>query len=528
MRQNRATIKPVAELSQRTKAVIYIRVSSKEQQEEGFSLDAQLKFLNEYAHAHNMEIVNIFMDVESAKSAGRTQFGQLVEFLKAQSVLSPGSNPCQTVLVEKTDRFYRNVEDLVTIRDLGVTVNLAKENVVMSPASKSHEKFSHGLNVLLAERFSNNLSEETQKGMTEKARQGIWPSQAPIGFSNVEGPNGKRIIVQDPVLAPLVRRMFQLYAIGIYSMKDLCKEATMVGLVTRKRGNKLSNSAMYDILNNPIYYGDFYWKGILYNGTHEPIISKELFDNVQKAMDKRSKCPTGRQKHDFTFQGLLTCGHCGCAVVAEIKKGKYIYYHCTGNKGKCPDKYAREEKIDVQFSESLNQLKIDDDVLDWIVSVMSESTAESKKQRESEVTAIAQQKQRLEDRLEKMYLDKLDGIISNEEYTRLSKKFRSDLTDLKFRMEPLAVEKDDCLDSGKRLLELAQKAASLYSAQVPTEKRKLLNLVHSNSSWAGGKLMPNYRKPFDMIVEINHEYQRKKATFPEKSDLIEIWRPYRL
>ena len=398
----------------------------------------------------------------------------------------------------------------------------------MSPASKSHEKFSHGLNVLLAERFSNNLSEETQKGMTEKARQGIWPSQAPIGFSNVEGPNGKRIIVQDPVLAPLVRRMFQLYAIGIYSMKDLCKEATMVGLVTRKRGNKLSNSAMYDILNNPIYYGDFYWKGILYNGTHEPIISKELFDNVQKAMDKRSKCPTGRQKHDFTFQGLLTCGHCGCAVVAEIKKGKYIYYHCTGNKGKCPDKYAREEKIDVQFSQSLNQLEIDDDVLDWIVSVMSESTAESKKQRESEVTAIAQQKQRLEDRLEKMYLDKLDGIISNEEYTRLSKKFRSDLTDLKFRMEPLAVEKDDCLDSGKRLLELAQKAASLYSAQVPTEKRKLLNLVYSNSSWAGGELTPNYRKPFDMLAVSNQAYQRKKATFPEKSDLIEIWRPYRL
>ena len=199
---------------------------------------------------------------------------------------------------------------------------MAKENVVMSPTSKSHETFSHGLNVLLAERFSNNLSEETQKGMLEKARQGIWPSQAPIGFANVEGPNRKRIIVQDPVLAPLVRRLFELYATGMYSAKDLSKEAANIGLAHRKSGNKLAKSVVYDILNNPIYYGDFYWKKILYNGNHEPIISKELFDKVQKAMDTRSSCPTGRQTRNFIFQGMLTCGHCGCAVVAEIHKGK--------------------------------------------------------------------------------------------------------------------------------------------------------------------------------------------------------------
>lgn len=260
-----------------TPAVIYIRVSSKEQQEEGFSLDAQLKFLREYATSQNMAVNQVFMDVESAKSAGRTHFGELVKYLKEQSLL-PSPTRCQTVLVEKTDRFYRNVEDLVTIRDLGVTVNLAKENVVMSPTSKSHEKFSHGLNVLLAERFSNNLSEETQKGMMEKARQGIWPSQAPIGYSNVEGPSGKRIIVQDEVQAPLVRRMFELYTSGLHSTKDLCREASRIGLVHRKSGNSLTKSAMYDLLNNPIYYGDFRWKGMLYNGTHQPIITKELFD----------------------------------------------------------------------------------------------------------------------------------------------------------------------------------------------------------------------------------------------------------
>jgi DNA invertase Pin-like site-specific DNA recombinase len=479
----------------------------------------------DYAQKKNLEVIHTYMDVESAKSAGRTHFGHLVDFLKSQALLPSANNPCQTVLVEKTDRFYRNVEDLVTIRDLGVTVILAKENVTMSPASKSHEKFSHGLNVLLAERFSNNLSEETVKGMLEKAQQGIWPSQAPIGYLNVEGPSRKRIIVQDPLLAPLVRRMFELYATGLYSTKDLSAESAKIGLVHRKSGNKLSKAVMWDILNNPIYYGDYYWKGILYNGIHDPIISKELFDTVQKAFNKRSSCPTGRQKHDFMFQGMLTCGNCGCAIVAEIHKGKYIYYRCTHNQGKCPDKYAREEKIDVQFIESLNDIKIDDDVVAWIVSVMGKSTAADMKQREAEIAALTQQQQRLEDRLEKMYLDKLDGVISEEEFSRLSKKFRSDLTDLKFKMEKLSGEKAGSIDSSKRVLELAQKAASLYSAQIPAEKRKLLNLVHSNSTWAGEKLVPNYRKPFDMIAVYNKDYQRKKATFPEKNDLFEIWRP---
>jgi hypothetical protein len=91
------------------------------------------------------------------------------------------------------------------------------------------------------------------------------------------------------------------------------------------------------------------------------------------------------------------------------------------------------------------------------------------------------------------------------------------------RLEGLAEAKEVRIDEGKRLLELAQKAASLYSAQVPAEKRKLLNVVYSNPTWAAGELTPNSRKPFDMIAVSNGDYQRKKATFPEESDLLNFW-----
>ena len=104
--------------------------------------------------------------------------------------------------------------------------------------------------------------------------------------------------------------------------------------------------------------------------------------------------------------------------------------------------------------QSLNEIKIDDDVVAWIVSEMGASTAESMKQREAQSKALTQQKQRLEERLEKMYMDKLDQVISEEEFTRLSKKFRSELTDMKFNIVQLAGEMEVSINNGKRVLEL--------------------------------------------------------------------------
>jgi hypothetical protein len=150
---------------------------------------------------------------------------------------------------------------------------------------------------------------------------------------------------------------------------------------------------------------------------------------------------------------------------------------------------------------------------------------EARTQREAQVAALNIQKERFESRLERMYLDKLDGNLAEDEYIRMSNKFRSELSDIRCNLEKLQAPDEGRIDSKVRVLELAQSAASLYSAQVPEEKRKLLNLVCSNSTWASGELMANYNKPFDIIAVTNDEYKKEKATSPEKSDLIEIWRP---
>src|SRR5688572_26331280 len=127
----------------RRRAVIYARVSSKEQEKEGFSIPAQLKLLKEYADANGFAVMQEYIDVETAKQTGRAAFGEMVAYLKALPSV-------RVMLVEKTDRLYRNLKDWVTVDELDVEMHFPKEGVVLSRESRSSEKFMHGIKVLMA------------------------------------------------------------------------------------------------------------------------------------------------------------------------------------------------------------------------------------------------------------------------------------------------------------------------------------------------------------------------------------------
>src|SRR5712692_854605 len=123
-------------------AVIYARVSTRDQEREGYSIPAQRKLLRDYAEKHGFSILFEFIDVETAKTPGRTQFGEMVKFLE--------SNPDKrTILVEKTDRLYRNFRDYVTLEDLDVEIHLPKEGQVISKNAKSQVKLAHGIHLVM-------------------------------------------------------------------------------------------------------------------------------------------------------------------------------------------------------------------------------------------------------------------------------------------------------------------------------------------------------------------------------------------
>jgi site-specific DNA recombinase len=207
------------------KAVVYARVSSKEQEKEGFSIPAQLKLLKEYAAANGFLVAQEYVDVETAKQVGRAAFGEMIAYLKAHPSV-------RVMLVEKTDRLYRNLKDWVTVDELEVEIHFPKEGAVLSRNSRSAEKLMHGIKVLMAKNYIDNLSEEARKGMQEKAEQGIWPTVAPL----IVGSDGKKIIEPDPKSAPIISRLFEWYATGALSLKEAAQKSRAIGLVYRKSG----------------------------------------------------------------------------------------------------------------------------------------------------------------------------------------------------------------------------------------------------------------------------------------------------
>src|ERR1700738_1300483 len=213
----------------RRQAVVYARVSSKEQEKEGFSIPAQLKLLKEHAAANGLAVAQQYVDVETAKQTGRAAFGEMVGYLKSHPSV-------RVMLVEKTDRLYRTLKDWGTVDELNVEMHFPKEGVVLSRESRSSEKFMHGIKVLMAKNYIDNLSEEARKGMQEKAEQGIWPTKTPLGYRNIIGPDGKKIIAVDPAVAPIVAKLFDWYASGGISLKEAAKRAQAAGLVYAQSG----------------------------------------------------------------------------------------------------------------------------------------------------------------------------------------------------------------------------------------------------------------------------------------------------
>jgi len=410
----------------RRQAVIYARVSSKEQEKEGFSIQAQLKLLKEYAADNGFAIAQEYVDVETAKQTGRAAFGKMIAYLKAHPSI-------RVMLVEKTDRLYRNLKDWVTVDELSVEMHFPKEGMVLSRESRSSEKFMHGIKVLMAKNYIDNLSEEARKGMQEKAEQGIWPTKCPLGYRNITGPDGKKVIATDPAIAPLIAKLFEWYARGDISLKEAARKGQAAGLAYPKSGAKVPVSTVHTILRNRLYTGWFEWNGKLIQGQHEALVPVELWERVQDVIDGRFSNNTRRGRRDFAFSGLISCKQCGCAVVGEMKKQRYVYYHCTGyadkcqgNPASCRRKYAREEALEAQFTELLGRLKFDDEVLEWVRDALHASHADERQEHEEAIRRHQVERKRLQERINAMYVDKLDGVVDTAFFEKMSTQWRDE------------------------------------------------------------------------------------------------------
>jgi site-specific DNA recombinase len=473
------------------KVVMYARVSSKDQEREGFSIPAQQKLLREYAEQNGLTIAREFLDVETAKQTGRPGFGAMLEYLRSEP-------SCRTILVEKTDRLYRNFADVVALEELSPTINFVKENTVLWKGSRSSEKLVHGFKVLIAKNYSDNLSEEVRKGMREKAEQGHWPSVAPVGYVNNLATHQIEI---DPVRGPLVTALFELYATGEYSVKGIVSRAREIGLTSSRSSCPMKKAQIHRLLQNPLYVGDFRWNGRVLGGRHVPLVSRILFQQVQDILGRKPRARLPKQKHPF--MGLLRCARCGCTITAERKKGKYVYYRCTAFHGSCGNQYIREERLADLLGTLVERIEIPQEIAGWITERISVEQRSMDRSRRESLTMIRHRLSGLQAKLDRAYEDYLEGRISQAFWERKSAEWEQEQTTMNVEVERLSRPLPTIEISAARTLELAKGAHSRYLAQPYPERRRLLDAVLSNCSFDRGTLCPDWRKPFDLFVQGN-------------------------
>lgn len=474
------------------KAVIYARVSSKEQEQSGFSIPAQIKLLKEYALKNGFNITSEFIEAETAKKTGRKQFNEMIKFLKKNKSI-------RTILVEKTDRLYRNLKDYIVIDDIGgLEVHLVKEATILSDNSRSQDKFMHGIRVLMAKNYIDNLSEEIRKGIKEKCEQGGYPCRAPIGYKNVIKSSGKRVIELDEERAVFVRRAFEQYAGGGYSFKTLADELRKEGFIPYK--TPCTKMSIENILKNPFYIGEFDWNGKRYIGNHEPIIDKKLYYAVQSQINSHTSPKT--IKHEFAYSNMIKCEECGCYLVGELKKKKYVYWHCTGNKGgDCKRIYLKEEKIDIAIINFLKRLHISNEEIKEVIDSIKTIFKMKNKYEENSLEQIEKQIKILKNRLNKLYIDKLDGLIDEDMYFKNKEEWQLKLDEFLIKYEATLKNDRTFVDNATQILELCRDALGLYLSYDNTAKRKLLNLLCSNFFFDGENIRIELKSTFEPMLK---------------------------
>lgn len=413
-----------------SKAVILVRVSSKAQEDEGYSLDSQLKLLQDYCKNNGLKVVKIYKIAETAsKEQGRKIFKELLNYIS--------DNDVQHLAVEKTDRLTRNLKDAVAIDDWlqadgNRMLHAVKENIRLHKESKSDVKFMWNIHLAVAKKYTDNLREEAMKGWAEKLAQGHIPMRPPTGYMTAIR-SGKRVHVPDPHISKIIQRAFELYLEPGQTVATIQAFLAQAG-VTTYTGRPLVLNAVHRLLKSRYYIGVIDFDGKTYAGAHQPIISKNLFEAAQTKL--HGKRPLKRRRLNAMLQNILECGYCGKVITWEKQKG-HLYGACQRDTQSCKvNKYLREESAHEAILDTLGELiSPSKAIVEWLINQLENdyvTDADVAEEYRKNLQAKIDRLTRMDDAL---YDDKLAGIITQERFETK----RKDIAD------QLQTAKDDLL-----------------------------------------------------------------------------------
>ncbi len=416
------------------KYFLYARKSTDVEDKQILSIEAQLTELRELAKRENLSIADEFIEKRSAKIPGRPIFNEMLSRVQNEEA--------QGIVCWKIDRLSRNPVDSGKIQWM------LQQNIIQHIQTHGQSHFPND-NVLMmsvelgmANEYVRQLSENTARGLRQKARNGDFPSLAPFGYIN--NPAIKKIALHQKN-AKLVKKIFELYATGNVRLEDLAVILEN-SEIKSKNNNRVHVSRISHIICNPIYYGHFRHAGEIYEGKHEPIISKELFDKANAVLRGRGRTPD-KKTDPRPFCGLMSCGNCGMGITGELKikrqkngtKHLYTYYHCSkkSKTQKCFEPCVRGEELDRQLSAILVEYMMPKAWATKLFEMLDVEEQKNKHTASEAVLELREEEQNISKNLTRLTDVYVSQDIERDDYLERRRSFMSDKKSVEEKIQRL-------------------------------------------------------------------------------------------
>ncbi|PKQ29694.1 MAG: recombinase family protein [Actinobacteria bacterium HGW-Actinobacteria-10] len=494
-------------------AVSYLRVSTRDQayrggEAEGFSIPAQREANKRKAASLGAIVIKEFVDRgASAKSANRPELQKMLEYV--------AENQVDFVIVHKVDRLARNREDDVEINKAlgkaGVRLVSTTESIDETPSGM----LLHGIMSSIAEFYSRNLANEVIKGMTQKARSGGTISKAPLGYRNVRTVDAEgremRTVVVDEERGPLVRRAFELYATGKWTVAGLADHLADRGLSTvntpRVPSKPIIEGNLNKLLVNPYYKGCVTFQGAVYPGKHEALIDELTWQQVQDILTTHASGERTRD-HPHYLKSTVYCATCGSRLVVQISKSKtgmhYPYFMCAGRHAKrtdCRQKAVLIEEVERRVEEYYEHMAMDPEFRQHVEALLVDELRSARAEAETEMKDLGRERDRLERERDKLMQAHYEGAIPVDLLKREQDRIASGLLVITAKLEASNLHFDVVEANLKAALDLTENCGLAYKT-APDHVRRQFNQVFFKRILVGAdtKVEPELAPPFDTLL----------------------------
>jgi site-specific DNA recombinase len=462
--------------------VALARVSSREQEREGFSLEVQEDALRRYATQAGGEIIKLYRIAETAsKGDERKTFRELVNYAKKNAGVLDG------LLFYKVDRAARNLFDYVELERLESEYDLPFISVSQPTENTPAGRMMRRTLANMASFYTEQQSVDVREGLARRVQEGWFVNRGPYGYRNVRK-DGRGMVEIDPIPADNVRRIFHLFTWDHHTLDTLVEKLAEEGRQFRSSTPKFPRSSVHNILKDRAYIGEIEFRGEWYPGKHEPLIDRATWNRVQALLGGHVY-----QAHALTYAGdIIQCGHCGHPITGEqktkmTKSGErfYNYYRCTYyNVAGHPRTRVTEADLDRQVLAIFDRMRIENE---------EDSRAQRAELNRQETLLIQQQ-----DRLLNM---RLSEDIDQETFARKHTEFRDRLSSIKLQLDVLDCSHDEMAELASKVFELSQTLRQQWVTADYAAKRRILEIVFLNCQLNDVNLLPTIRKPFDVLAE---------------------------